>query len=263
MNFEHIHIIRDRELACLVDLIAQFGPSKPSLDVLDVGAGSGRQAARLAEHGHDVSAVDIETSAYAEEAFFPVTVYGGKTLPFPDGAFDVVVSSNVLEHVSGLQDLLDEIKRVLRPDGIAVHVLPTPAWRVWTTAAHGPWILKRTWQMLTGTRRRQRRAGGDSAEHAHRRSSTSMLFPERHGERGNVLSEAWYFSSRWWKGAFRRGGWQVMHDTAVGMFYTGAMLFGSKLDLQARHRLAQVLGSATRAYVLRAARMDGASVPDK
>ena len=263
MNLKHIHRIRDRELACIVDLIARFGPSKASLDVLDVGAGSGRQAARLAELGHRISAVDIETSAYAQETFFPVTVYNGKTLPFPDAAFDVVVSSNVLEHVFDLDDLLQEIKRVLRPDGIAVHVLPTPSWRLWTTAAHGPWVLKRSWQMLTGTRRRQRTVGGDSPAHAHHRSSASILLPERHGERGNLLSEVWYFSPRWWKEAFRRGGWQVAHDTAVGLFYTGAMLFGTRLHLQARYRLARMLGSVTRAYVLRPDRANGASVPNK
>jgi SAM-dependent methyltransferase len=262
MNLEHIHILRDHELVCIIDLIARFGPSKPSLDLLDVGAGSGRQAARLAEHGHHVSAVDIETSAYAQERLFPVIMYDGKTLPFPDGAFDVVVSSNVLEHVSGLEDLLDEIKRVLRPDGIAVHVLPTPAWRVWTTAAHGPWVLKRSWQVLMGTRRRQRKAGGDSPEHANHRGSVSVLLPECHGERGNVLSEVWYFSPRWWKAAFRRSGWQVVHDAAVGLFYTGTMLFSTRLRLHARYRLARVLGSSTRAYVLRPDRVNDASAPN-
>jgi SAM-dependent methyltransferase len=250
MNLEHIHILRDRELACIVDLIAQFGPSKPSLDMLDVGAGSGRQAARLAELGHRVSAVDVETSAYAQETFFPVTVYDGRILPFPDDSFDVVVSSNVLEHVSGLDGLLGEISRVLRVDGVAVHVLPTPTWRMWTTAAHGPWVLKRSWQVLSGARPRQRQTGGDSPEHASRRNSVLSIFPSRHGERGNLLSEARYFSSRWWNGAFRRNGWNVVHETPIGMFYTGAMLLASKLSVDARQLLARALGSSTRAYVV-------------
>ena len=250
MNLEYIHSIRDRELACIVDLNARFGPSKPSLDILDVGAGSGRQAARLAELGHRISAVDIETSAYVQEALFPVTVYDGKTLPFPDGSFDVVISSNVLEHVSGLEGLLDEMRRVLRVEGAAVHVLPTATWRTWTTAAHGPWVLKRSWQVLTGSRPRRRQTGGDSPEHALRRNSVWSIFPSRHGERGNLFSEAWYFSSGWWSRAFRRNGWDVVHVTAVGLFYTGAMLFASKLPMAARVALARVLGSSTRAYVV-------------
>lgn len=250
MNLEHIHCIRDRELACIVDLIARFGPSKPSLDILDVGAGSGWQAARLAELGHRVSAVDIETSAYAHETFFPVSMYDGKTLPFPAGSFDVVVSSNVLEHVSGLEGLLDEMRRVLRTDGVAVHVLPTAVWRTWTTVAHGPWVLMRSWQVLTGSRPRRRQTGGDSPEHARRRNSVWVIFPSRHGERGNLFSEAWYFSSRWWTKAFRRNGWDVVHVTAVGLFYTGAMLLASRLPMTARAALARVLGSSTLAYVV-------------
>jgi SAM-dependent methyltransferase len=253
MNLEHIHLIRDRELECVTDLMARFGPARPSLDILDVGAGSGRQAARLAAQGHRVSAVDVETSAYAEDLSFPVAMYDGKVLPFPDGAFDVVVSSNVLEHVTDLDGLLAETRRVLRSDGIAIHVLPTPAWRTWTTAAHVPWVVKRSWQLLTGTRRRQRQAGGDSPEHARRRASVSVILPSRHGERGNVLTEAWYFSPRWWNATFRRNDWIVMHDKAAGLFYTGTMVFATWLHLDARQALARVLGSATRVYVLRPA----------
>ncbi len=251
MNLEHIHAIRDIELDSIVDLIRRFGPSGRSLEMLDVGAGSGRQAAQLAEGGHRVMAVDIETSAYAEEMLFPVRMYDGKTLPFPDDAFDVVISSNVLEHVNDLDGLLDEIRRVLRPDGVGIHVLPTPAWRVWTTAAHGPWMLKRTWQLLAGTRRRQRQVGGDSPEHARSRGAIGLIVPSRHGERGNVFSEIWYFSPDWWRKAFRRNGWTVIHDVRVGLFYTGAMLFATTLGLEVRKGLARVLGSATRAYVLR------------
>ncbi|MCH6482978.1 class I SAM-dependent methyltransferase [Pseudoxanthomonas sp. LH2527] len=260
MNLEHIHLIRDRELACVIDLMTRFGPARPSLDILDVGAGSGRQAARLAAQGHRVSAVDVETSAYAADLSFPVSMYDGRVLPFPDGAFDVVVSSNVLEHVSDLDGVLAETKRVLRADGIAIHVLPTPVWRTWTTMAHGPWVVKRSWQLLTGTRRRQRQAGGDSPEHAQHRASLSVILPGRHGERGNVLTESWYFSRRWWSATFRQNDWIVVHEQAVGLFYTGAMVFATRLHLEVRQALARALGSATRAYVLRPAGAKGVLV---
>lgn len=56
---------------------------------------------------------------------FPVTsgarkgdVHGSSlTLPFADASFDTVVSFQVLEHVTGPQDMIDECLRVLRPGG--------------------------------------------------------------------------------------------------------------------------------------------------
>ncbi len=45
-------------------------------------------------------------------------------LPFPDGRFDVVVSSHVLEHVPDDRAALREIARVLKPSGWAVLLFP-------------------------------------------------------------------------------------------------------------------------------------------
>ncbi|MCW2242619.1 class I SAM-dependent methyltransferase [Azospirillum canadense] len=45
-------------------------------------------------------------------------------LPFPDGRFDLVLSSHVLEHVPDDRAALSEIARVLKPSGIAVLLFP-------------------------------------------------------------------------------------------------------------------------------------------
>jgi SAM-dependent methyltransferase len=49
-------------------------------------------------------------------------------LPFPDATFDVVVFSNVFEHVRPDRRLasLVELRRVLRPDGVIVGQIPNP-----------------------------------------------------------------------------------------------------------------------------------------
>ena len=43
-----------------------------------------------------------------------------KPLPFPDGTFDVITANQVLEHVWKVDDLLLEIRRVLKDDGVFV-----------------------------------------------------------------------------------------------------------------------------------------------
>ena len=48
-------------------------------------------------------------------------------LPFPDDAFDVVLSTSVLEHVLDLTPVVAEIARVTRTDGITLHMYPSRA----------------------------------------------------------------------------------------------------------------------------------------
>ena len=47
-----------------------------------------------------------------------------RRLPFPDGSWDFVYASHVLEHIPDDRRALREIRRVLRPAGVAV--LPVP-----------------------------------------------------------------------------------------------------------------------------------------
>lgn len=48
----------------------------------------------------------------------------GESLPFPDGHFDIVYSSNVLEHTDDPARVLREAVRVLKPGGVAQIVCP-------------------------------------------------------------------------------------------------------------------------------------------
>jgi SAM-dependent methyltransferase len=48
----------------------------------------------------------------------PFVLARGERLPFDDGSFDGVTSSNVLEHARDPWGMLDELLRVLRPGGV-------------------------------------------------------------------------------------------------------------------------------------------------
>jgi SAM-dependent methyltransferase len=68
-------------------------------------------------------------SEYFDNAAFGSYVDGIRNenlecLSFSDNSFDVVVNSDVLEHVSNLDKALSEIKRVLKPGGYHVFTLP-------------------------------------------------------------------------------------------------------------------------------------------
>ena len=97
----------------------------PSL--LEVGFGSGIFLPELAEHTDRLVAVDIHPeSAQVEEMLRRLAIDAELRqaslfeLPFEDGAFHGLVCVSVLEHLTELDRALDELRRVLRPGGVAV-----------------------------------------------------------------------------------------------------------------------------------------------
>ncbi|MFW5680807.1 MAG: bifunctional 2-polyprenyl-6-hydroxyphenol methylase/3-demethylubiquinol 3-O-methyltransferase UbiG, partial [Pseudomonadota bacterium] len=94
--------------------------------VLDLGCGGGFMAEAMAEKGARVTGVDPAKSAleaarrHAAQAGLSIDyVEGvGEDLPLPDEAFDLVVSCDSLEHVRDLEQVLDEVVRVLKPGGL-------------------------------------------------------------------------------------------------------------------------------------------------
>lgn len=93
-------------------------------DCLDVGTGSGRYALAMALHGAKVTACDISEQGLAiarrrTEGLASIEFVFGSALdlPFPDRSFDFVCCAGVLHHTSSIERGLDEITRVLRPEG--------------------------------------------------------------------------------------------------------------------------------------------------
>ena len=247
-SIKQLNVIRAAEIAEIVPHI----PLRAR--VLEIGAGTGQQAQELQRRGFDVNAIEVADSAYASARVFPVIDYDGAHIPFPDGSFDVVFSSNALEHVRNLAGLHAEIRRVLKPDGIAIHVLPTHAWRFWSILSSFVSALvylgAALRRMLPGSH--DQRGVGRAWYEVARACGAAVLQP-RHGERGFGLAELWLFHPRWWRRNFESNGFALLYDKPMGLFYTGSMVFGARLSLERRARLAEILGSSCHVYVMRRA----------
>ncbi len=99
--------------------------------VLDLGSGAGEMTDALRRAGANAVSVDLaEESLLASQTHDGRACADGRTLPFPDGSFDGVVCSNMLEHTPDPAPILHEIARVLAPGGWA--------WVSWTNW-YSPW----------------------------------------------------------------------------------------------------------------------------
>jgi len=91
------------------------------LDVLDLGAGTGKLTAALLAAGHRVTALEPlpEMRAILTETLPAATAIDGRAedLPFADDSFDAVVAGAAF-HWFDREPTLDEIARVLRPPGV-------------------------------------------------------------------------------------------------------------------------------------------------
>jgi SAM-dependent methyltransferase len=61
--------------------------------------------------------VDYQAEGETYEQSAVDVFYDGRTLPFPDGHFDSIFSSEVFEHIFNLSEILPELHRVLKPGG--------------------------------------------------------------------------------------------------------------------------------------------------
>ena len=109
--------------------IQRFLPEGGSLDILDVGTGTGFFAILLAEKGHRVEGIDL-TPAMLEEARWlakqrnlDITFreMDAQNLDYPNDSFDVVISRNLTWTLPDPESAYAEWFRVLKPGGVLLN----------------------------------------------------------------------------------------------------------------------------------------------
>ncbi len=119
-----------RQLRMVEDVLAR---SQGSQVILDIGCGDGEATALLPRGEHTVVGVDWSMMALRHAKGLGLTVVRGGLdapgLPIADGGADLVILSEVIEHIVDTDSAIDEIHRVLRPGGTLL--LSTPNLAAW------------------------------------------------------------------------------------------------------------------------------------
>ena len=111
-----------------VDILCEVGQISGRDRVLELGCGPGDVAIQLAAVSAEVTGIDFsENMIEIARARFPELAFevaDAEKLPFKDASFDVVVSNYTAHHFARPQEVFEEARRVLRPDGRLAVIMP-------------------------------------------------------------------------------------------------------------------------------------------
>lgn len=119
------HIVRNYTLTGKKKLV-QAVAKRTTGSLLDVGAGVGAFAGFMRQHGWQVTGLepDAETRSRALEQHRIALQDTSDLFKLPPGHFDVITLWHVLEHVHRLHDYLDQLKTLLKPEGVLLIAVP-------------------------------------------------------------------------------------------------------------------------------------------
>ena len=107
----HGGYVHKRRISVLTQWCSNFIP--PHASVLDVGSGDGRLARLIADKRPDISIQGVDVRL-RKDAAIPVGKFDGRSIPYGERSFDVVMFVDVLHHTDDPMVLLREAVRVAR-----------------------------------------------------------------------------------------------------------------------------------------------------
>src|SRR5947209_2890717 len=105
------------------DILSELGHTLArEARVLDFGCGTGAMVAEYRRRGYEAYGCDprLEQASDTMRRSDP----DSSEIPFADQSFDFVFSDQVLEHVRDHAGVFAEIKRVMKPGAISLHIFP-------------------------------------------------------------------------------------------------------------------------------------------
>jgi len=113
-----------------LDEVMKFIPRDKNLRVLDAGCGEGQLLKKIADdrkvvqlYGTDVTKIALE-NAKKRIPHAKLTLSDLTSLKYQDDFFDIIICTEVIEHITQYKKVLDEFKRVLKKKGLLILTFP-------------------------------------------------------------------------------------------------------------------------------------------
>jgi hypothetical protein len=228
--------LRRREFAAVFASV----PPRSLGDMLEIGSGDGFLAELLAPLGNTMTTTEYAPGEASHGRDLPRLRCSVTALPFADASFDFIFSSSVLEHVRERDVAMAELRRCLRPDGVMVHVMPSPTWKLLQLVLYYPHIALSGVELIGAARQlpaatpeatsaatpatpeatpqaaRQGTPKATTEQWRDRGAKPSWwvelkrgIFPQVHGEYDGHVRELLGFRAKAWTTTFQQAGFEV------------------------------------------------------
>lgn len=208
----HLHGMRTREIEIA------FGrcPERLFGTGLELGAGDGFQSGLLTRYVFRLTCTDYTLESIARRDADGVSYRACDAeevdAVFGRGRFDLVFSSNLLEHLPDPGRALRAIREVMADDGVTVHAIPGPFWKLSHLALHVPNQVLEKLEMLTAPaaalppREGQHHPNNPKTAPPRRPFLSRVFVPAPHGVSATNRQEFAAFRRSRWEAEFRRAG---------------------------------------------------------
>jgi len=236
--------LRTRELKIIFKYFGNMRFSK----CLELGAGDGFQSKILINICDELIATDLNSKrlyASKKDRRLEYKVIDAELVDkyFDKASFDLIHSSNLMEHLPNIDECLIGCFNVLKNDGFMVSVIPNPKWRLLASVLYYPVKIYRLFKFflskvgLSNSVRLpmiKNYQGNNIKLKRQNRSFLNQLIPPPHGVSKNSFFEFFEFRKSKWKKNFEKNGFQIV-DILNGPISSGYGLgfdwLKSKLEL--------------------------------
>ena len=240
--------IRNDELSTALDVF----PIGKNLKILEIGGRDGYQAKIISKKGYNITSIDIDP-IYPQ--FYPVQKGTIDQLKFQENSFDIIYSSNMLQEIQNIEDTFKEIKKILKKDGIVIHIVPSSWWSMITNFWHYCFIPKyliksNKFQQIFKVNSKKLQIKENHNNIKSSKKNLKQLFFHPLGANTSFIHEIFYFSRFYWKKLFKKNGFNVINEKNCPYFYSAYSIFDFKF-LNFRKFLASIGITSCYCFVLK------------
>jgi ubiquinone/menaquinone biosynthesis C-methylase UbiE len=249
---KQLHAIRRKE----IERIFAQCPPHTFAQGLELGAGDGFQSTLLTAYVSNLISTDFnpERLKRADTDSIKYLICDAEQIDayFVSCQFDLVFSSSLLEHLPQVDRALAGIHRILKDDGVTIHVMPSQFWKLGHVLLHNPnrFVTKLERSASRGNvETLPRTVDTDNNPKSPKVTARSKWWPVPHGAYSGNLEEFRAFSRSRWRAVFAAAGFEVAH-IMKGPVASG---YGFGLDW-ARHGLERLGVASEYVYIATKAR---------
>lgn len=215
-----LEFIRNQELKS----IKKYFLDSKGKEILEIGGNNGYFAKILTDWGFKVISIDVNPLS----TYFDVKNMSATNLEFKLDSFDLVFSSHVIAHIEDKKLLFKEINRVLKKDGLIIHIVPSNWWSLITNFWHYLLLPKHFYKKIKNESKKPFENNNSNSLNHKKNRLKNLLFYHPLGTEKSFIIEIFKFSKKNWKNMFVSFGYTI-HDELNGpLVYSGHNVFKNK-----------------------------------